>query len=235
MSSEPDQLAALQERLGYVFRDPTLLGQALTHPSFSTDHPEQENNQRLEFLGDAVLQILVADFLFQLYPEAREGLLSRRRSLLVNRGYLAGLAHEIGAEPCLRFGRSEEQNSGKERPSALSDAFEAIVGAIYLDSDFPTVRQVVAALYGDLPTRLSAIEGDDNPKGRLQELVQPLHGNEALRYELVRVDGEAHAREYEVAVLLHEMPLGSGRGTSKKLAEEAAAAVALTVLQKTTG
>ena len=232
MPHDETPLGALQDRLGYTFRQPALLTCAVTHPSYATDHPDQESNQRLEFLGDAVLQILIAEVLFHLYPDAREGLLSKRRSLLVNRKFLARLAREIGADQCLRYGRSEEQNAGKERPSALSDAFEAIVGAVYLDSDFPTVRRVVLAIYGDLTTRLSASEGDDNPKGRLQEMVQPLHGNDALRYELLRSAGEAHAREYEVAAFLHDIPLGTGRGTSKKLAEEAAAAVALATLRK---
>ena len=222
-----DSLGQLQRRLGYTFRDPTLLERAVTHTSFTADNPSAENNQRLEFLGDAVLQILLAETLFRLFPEEREGLLSKRRSLLVNQRFLAGLTKEIGADHCLRLGKGETKGGGRSRTSMLGDAFEAIVGALYLDSDLATTRGIVMAIYGDLGARLGASEPDDNPKGRLQELVQPVHGNTALRYDLVRSEGEDHAREYEVAVFLLDRPLGTGRGTSKKLAEEAAARAAL--------
>ncbi len=225
-----DARQLLQARLAYAFRDPSLLECAVTHPSFAAEHPEAGNNQRLEFLGDAVLQILLADALFRLFPDDREGLLSKRRALLVNRAFLAGLAREIGAESCLRLGKSEAKTGGRDRLSVLGDAFEAIVGAIYLDSDLPTARRVIMGVYGDLTARLASTEEADNPKGRLQERVQPLHGNDALRYEVVRTVGEDHAREYEVAVFLVDRPLGTGRGTSKKLAEEAAAHVALAAL-----
>lgn len=222
-----DAFVQLQARLGHTFRDPALLVCALTHTSFSADNPDAENNQRLEFLGDAVLQILLSEALYQLFPEEREGPLSKRRSLLVNRTFLAGLAREIGADQCLRLGRSEEKTGGRSRTSALGDAFEAIIGALYLDSDFITTRRLVLAIYGDLAARLGAHEAEDNPKGRLQEIVQPVHGNNALRYELVAIAGEDHAREYECAVYLFDRELGRGRGTSKKLAEEAAARAGL--------
>ena len=220
-------LARLQQRLGYAFRDDALLERAVTHTSFAAEHPGAESNQRLEFLGDAVLQILLAEALYRLFPADREGLLSKRRSLLVNRAFLAGLAREIGADQCLRLGRSETKTGGRGRLSLLGDVFEAIVGAIYLDSDLATTRGIVMAVYGDLGARLGATEEGDNPKGRLQELVQPLHGNDAIRYELLRTHGADHAREYEVTVFLVDRPLGTGRGTSKKLAEEAAARLAL--------
>lgn len=227
--SLPAPLAALSDRLGHAFRAPALLVEALTHPSYVQDHPEAApHNQRLEFLGDAVLQIVIADALFRLFPDVREGLLTRRRAILVNRHMLATLARELGAETALRFGKSEAR--GAELPSALSDAFEALVGAVYLDSDFPTVRAVVLRVYGDLEARLSANEGHDNPKGRLQEIVQPKHGNEALRYELLATNGEDHAREYEVAVLLLDREIGRGKGSSKKTAEEEAARAALGAL-----
>lgn len=225
-----DAFVQLQARLGHTFRDPALLVSALTHTSFSADHPDAntENNQRLEFLGDAVLQILLSEALYQLFPAEREGPLSKRRSLLVNRTFLAGLAREIGADQCLRLGRSEEKTGGRSRTSALGDAFEAIIGALYLDSDFITTRRLVLAIYGDLAARLGAHEAEDNPKGRLQEWAQPLHGNNALHYDLIGIAGEDHAREYECAVFLFDRELGRGRGTSKKLAEEAAARAALT-------
>lgn len=220
------RLDALQQRLGHRFEQPRLLLRALTHRSGSPEH-----NERLEFLGDAVLQIVTADALFRLYPEAREGLLSKRRAVLVNRAMLAHLARELGLDTALRFGKGETR--GRELPSALSDAFEAVVGSIYLDSDFATARDFVLRAFGDLAARLESTEDADNPKGRLQELVQPLHGNHALRYETVRADGEQHAREYEVIVYLNDQPLGTGRGTSKKVAESEAARVALAVVKPT--
>lgn len=227
--SPPAPVAALSDRLGHVFHTPALLIEALTHPSYVQDHPEAApHNQRLEFLGDAVLQIVIAEALFRLYPDAREGVLTRRRAILVNRHMLATLARELGADMVMRFGKSETR--GAELPSALSDAFEAIVGAVYLDSDFTTVRALVLRAYGDIAQRLEAHEGNDNPKGRLQELVQPRHGNEALRYELVATTGEEHAREYESAVLLLGREIGRGKGSSKKTAEEEAARVALDAL-----
>ena len=220
-------LASLQPRLGYAFRDATLLERAVTHSSFLPEHPGVESNQRLEFLGDAVLQLVLTDALFQLYPAEREGQLSKRRAALANGPFLAQLARELGLDACLRLGTSEESTGGRTRAAALEDAFEALIGAVYLDSDLPTARRVALGLYGDLPARLAASEAAGNPKGRLQELVQPLHGNNALRYEVIRTEGEDHARHYEVTVFLLDRPLGTGRGPSKKLAEEAAALAAL--------
>jgi ribonuclease III len=223
-----DALTALQARIGHTFHDQALLERALTHSSFLQDHPELgESNQRLEFLGDAVLQLALTETLFHLYPQEREGVLSKRRAALANGTFLARLAVESGVDDCLRLAASEESTGGRTRQSSLGDAFEALIGAVYLDSDLPTARGVVLHLYGDVRARLAIVEDIENPKGRLQEIMQPLYGNHALRYEVTNVAGEDHAREYEVVVHLLERPLGSGRGTSKKLAEEAAARAAL--------
>lgn len=226
-----ESFVQLQTRLAYTFRDSSLLERALTHSSFLPDHPGAESNQRLEFLGDAVLQLVLTDALFQLFPADREGLLSKRRAALANGPFLAQLARELGLDASLRLGTSEESTGGRTRSSALEDAFEALLGAIYLDSDLPTVRRIVLALYGDFSTRLATTEDTGNPKGRLQELVQPDHGNHALRYVVLRTEGEDHARQYEVAVFLLDRQLGTGRGPSKKLAEEAAAHAALDTLK----
>jgi ribonuclease-3 len=227
-----DALAELAQRMGYRFRDPALLKRAVTHPSYLQDHPEtSESNQRLEFLGDAVLQLIITQALFELFPTEREGVLSKRRAALANGVFLAGLAREIGLDACLLLGASEESTGGRDRTGALEDAFEALIGATYLDSDLDTVRKIVLKLYGDLPERLSGVEEEENPKGRLQELIQPVHGNQALRYEVLRTEGEDHAREYEVAVYLLDRKLGMGRGSSKKHAEEAAAREALSTFK----
>jgi len=223
----------LQRRLGYEFRDITLLAQALTHPSLLPERPElNDSNQRLEFLGDAVLQLVLTEALFTLHPTEREGVLSRRRAALANGSFLVGLAREIGLDVCLQLGTGEEASGGRSRASSLEDAFEALLGAVFIDGDLPAARRVILGLYGNLPTRLAGWEESENPKGRLQEFVQPIHGNNALRYEVIRVGGEDHAREYEVEVLLLGRSLGTGTGPSKKLAEEAAARVALIELQK---
>jgi ribonuclease-3 len=225
-------LSALQARLAYSFRDSSKLEEAVTHPSYLQHHPDvKESNQRLEFLGDAVLQLIVTETLFGLFPTEREGQLSKHRASLSKGVFLARLAREIGLADSLRLGASEESSGGRTRDAALEDAFEALVGAIYLDSDFPTARRVVLDLYGPLTERLAGSQDIDNPKGRLQELVQPDYGNEALRYEVTATEGLDHAREYEVAVLLNDRVVGTGRGTSKKLAEEAAARVALETLK----
>ncbi len=230
--SPSSSLEALQLRLAYLFRDPVLLERALTHPSYLQDHPElSESNQRLEFLGDAVLQLIVTEELFQLFPQDREGQLSKWRSALSKGVFLAELAREIGLEDCLRLGASEEATGGRQRASALEDSFEALIGALYLDSDLPTTKRVVLGLYGPFSERLTGSEDTDNPKGQLQEIVQPKHGNHALRYEVIGTEGEDHARAYEVAVFVNERSLGKGRGTSKKLAEEAAARAALETLK----
>ena len=226
-------LAQLEARLGHTFRNRDLLERAVTHPSYLQDDPTiLESNQRLEFLGDAVLQLVLTEDLFDLFPTEREGVLSKHRAALANGVFLAQLAREIGLDTCLKLGASEESTGGRTRPAALEDAFEALIGAIYLDSDIDQARRVLRQLYGPLRDRLSAVEDIGNPKGRLQELVQPLHGNSAVRYEVTRVEGQDHAREYEVTVFVLDRPLGTGKGTSKKQAEEIAARAALAAFPK---
>lgn len=230
--SSPSPFALLQARIAYTFRDPTWLERAVTHPSLLQDRPEvTESNQRMEFLGDAVLQLVLTEALFNLFPAEREGMLSKRRATLANGPFLTRLAREIGLDVCLQLGASEESTGGRGRASNLEDAFEALAGALYLDSDFATARRVLLAIYGDLPARLEGTDMSENPKGRLQELIQATQGNNALRYDVSGITGEDHAREYEVQVYLHDRALGSGRGPSKKLAEEAAARVALAHLE----
>jgi ribonuclease III len=225
-------LEPLQRRLGHAFREPGLLERALTHLSYLQDHPSTgEANQRLEYLGDSVLQLILSEALFELFPEEREGSLTKSRSALAKGRFLSLLARELGLDAELRLGQSEEHTGGRQRASILEDAFEAVVGALYLDSDFATTRQVVLAWYGPLPVRLAALLGEENPKGRLQELLQPAHGNNALRYEVAHTEGTPHEPDYEVHVYLHETLLGTGRGRSKKLAEEAAARAALPALE----
>ena len=222
-----DSLSALEARIGYTFRDRAHLILAVTHPSCQQEaNSTKENNQRLEFLGDAVLHAIVAEALYREFPTEREGVLTRRRASLANGTFLANLAREIQLDAALRLGASEEATGGRNRDSALEDAFEALIGAVFIDGGLDAARQVALGIYGTLATRLEGVETVANPKGRLQEIVQPIHGNAALRYE-VKAAGADHSKEFEAVVYLFETALGSGRGPSKKLAEEAAAAVAL--------
>jgi ribonuclease III len=225
-------LDVLQARIRYAFRDPAYLERALTHASWVHDHPGGAgNNQRLEFLGDSVLQLILTEALYALFPEDREGELTKRRAVLGKGEFLSRLAREIGLDACLRLGANEESSGGRSRAAALEDAFEALVGAMNLDGGFEKTRQAVLGVYGDLRVRLGSLEGHANPKGRLQEIIQPLHGNQAIRYEVTSTDGADHQREFEVAVYLLDRKIGNGRGSSKKLAEEEAARAALADLE----
>lgn len=224
MNVEP---TALESRVGHVFRDRSLLERALTHPSLLPVLRGAESNQRLEFLGDAVLQLLLSEALYAAFPGEREGALSRRRATLANGATLAVLAREIGLDQALRLGPSEESSGGRQRTSALGDAFEALLGAVYLDAGLEAVRAVALAAYGPLPARLAALGDDKTPKSRLQEFIQPRHGNDAVAYTVIATGGEDHRRTFEVSVSLLGREIGRGRGSSKKAAEEAAAEAAL--------
>lgn len=225
--------SALETRLGHRFARPSLLAEALAHPSYTNEHRDAgPSNQRLEFLGDAVLQLIITDALYALFPTEPEGILTRHRSILTKGRCLTLLALELGLDSALRLGTSEETTGGRARASNLEDAFEALVGALYLDAGLESARAIVLAAYGPLAPRLASGLLNDNPKGRLQERFQPAHGAGALRYDTVYASGADHAREYVSRVTLApsglpENFLGEGRGPSKKAAEEAAARAAL--------
>jgi ribonuclease-3 len=227
MSSLPPSITALQSRLGHTFKNPALLLQALTHPGYANEHPEDgDHYQRLEFLGDAVIQFVVTEALFHLRPQEREGELSRLRVALTNGIFLGMLARELGIPPLLRLCTAEQKTGGSQ--TAAGDAYEAVVGAILLDAGLPVAQAFILRTYGALEARLASLQIENaNPKGRLQERFQPLHGSGALRYETAASGGADHAKEYTSRVFLADRLLGSGHGTSKKLAEEAAARSAL--------
>jgi ribonuclease-3 len=227
MGSEHSEIERFQQRIGHKFRDKALLHDALRHPSAVSVRSGVSSNQRLEFLGDSVLQIIVSEALYRAYPEAREGELSRRRASLTKGAFLVGLARELGLDGLIELSTAEEQTGGRLRASSLEDACEALAGAIYLDAGIEAARSAVLQWYGPLAHRLAGEEPGDNPKGRLQELVQPAHGNTALRYEVTQTKGEAHNRHFEVHLHLLGRLLGTGSGRSKKEAEENAASEAL--------
>lgn len=237
----------LQQRLTHRFRNRDLLLCALTHPSYVAVHPEvTDSNQRLEYLGDTILQMVLTEALFHRFPEEREGPLSRRRSLLTRGTRLADIARDIGVPDALLMGGGEDTPQGRQRTAALEDAFEALMGALYLDSDLDTARRILLHLFGDLAEATAPVEGGstaagnpedpyaehENPKGLLQERIQPVLGNNALRYELLSTTGEDHNRSYEAGVFLIDRQLGSGSGSSKKNAEIAAARQALATLDR---
>jgi len=221
-------LRELESRLGHEFRDLELLQRALTHPSYCQMVGGGDHNQRLEFLGDAVLGLVLAEALYAHLPSKREGVLTRNRAALAKGAHLSTLARDLGLAPHLRLSEAEDRNDGRDRDSILEDALEAVIGAIYLDSDFPTAHRVVSGWLGDILARLEDLLGGHNPKGRLQELVQPIHGNGAITYSVLRSDGPDHAKEFTVQVEILGKPAGEGTGSSKKEAEERAAQEALT-------
>lgn len=227
----PDPFQILQTRLGHAFARPELLIEALTHPSYANEHSDSgPHNQRLEFLGDAVLQLVITEALYVLFPAEAEGALSKRRSILTKGRCLTGLALELGLDRALRLGMSEDNTGGRARPSNLEDVFEAVVGAVHLDAGAARSREIVLTIYGPLKPRLAAGDAHDNPKGRLQERFQAEHGPACLAYDTAQSGGADHAKEYASRVRLGDRLLGQGRGTSKKAAEEAAARHALAAL-----
>jgi ribonuclease III len=222
----PD-FTAFEKRIGYVFNDKSLLQMALTHPSWAQQHEGEENNQRLEFLGDSVVSLILARELYERMPNKREGVLTRSRAALAKRALLSTLAKELGIDRAIRLSEAEDRNGGRTRQSILEDALESVAGAVYLDSSFDNVRNVVLVWYGDLRERLNHLLSTHNPKGQLQELVQPTMGNEAIVYTIVSEDGPAHMRSFHVRVDIQGKSMGEGTGSSKKEAEENAAREAL--------
>jgi ribonuclease-3 len=228
----PDEaLEAFQRRIGHHFANASLLTTALTHPSWMQQHGGGMNNQRLEFLGDSVLSLTLARELFLRMPDVREGVLTHSRAALAKRALLSTLALELGIDAVLRLSEAEERNGGRSRESILEDTLEAVAGAVFLDSSFEHASQVVIGWYGDIRKRLEGLLGSHNPKGRLQELVQPAMGNEAISYTLLSEEGPAHMRVFRVRLDIGGEPKGEGSGSSKKEAEENAAREALTAME----
>jgi ribonuclease-3 len=221
------ELDALQDKLGYHFTDPGLLQRALIHSSFAFEQGEvDQSNETLEFLGDAVLDLTIGYLLFSTYPGMREGKLTKLRSALVNERSLATMARSIDLGKHLRLGRGEEGSSGREKASILASAYEAMVGAIFVDSSYKRVMEFVALHFASLieGRRKTLLAAD--AKSLLQEKIQALH-NEAPCYRTEKVDGPSHDRRFTVSVLFHGEVLGTGRARSKKEAEQQAAQEAL--------
>lgn len=231
MKTVPD-LETLQHQLGYSFRDAGLLRLALTHPSVAYESPNRlPHNQRLEFLGDAVLGLVLSRELYEKFPGSSEGALTKARAHLVNRRSLATQARRLTLGECLILSRGEESGGGRHRPSSLADAFEAVLGALFLDGGYEAAREFILRCFREPFGELSQIPNLENPKGELQEMLQA-RSSEAPRYEITSVQGPDHDRLFECAVFYQDRELGRGKGKSKKAAESQAACEALRTLQK---
>jgi ribonuclease III len=217
----------LEERIGYKFRNSLLLAEALTHPSLG--HEAQRYHfdyQRLEFLGDAVLQLVITEYLFIHFQAEAEGQLTKLRSRLVSRDALRTHAAALDLGHYILMGRGEEASGGRDRTSTLADAFEALIGALYLDGGLDVAKNfILTQTRGDL-AKLTEEPVDFNPKGDLQELLQSISPRSPI-YELVSQSGPEHEKTFVSEVLWEGIVLGQGSGRSKKQAETAAALEAL--------
>jgi ribonuclease III len=217
-------LDRVQQSIGYEFRDGTLLRRALTHRSFSAAH-----NERLEFLGDSVLNCAVALALYQKFPQLPEGELSRLRASLVSQPALAALAEPLALGKCLALGEGELKSGGAQRPSILSDTLEALLGAVLLDGGFDAARGVIERVFSVPLASISPQSAGKDAKTRLQELLQRQRQPLPL-YTVTAIRGEAHEQEFEVeCVIAHLNIRCSGRGSSRRRAEQEAARLAFEI------
>jgi ribonuclease-3 len=211
-------------RLGHVFDEPSLLVQAVSHRSWCAEAGGHPSNERLEFLGDAVLGLVVADHCFRSYPESTEGDMAQVRAAVVNTNVLAEVAAELDLGMAVRLGRGEEASGGRAKASILADCFEAVIGAVYLDGGWDASRDFVLGILGKRIVVAAAGPGAEDHKTRLQEYVVHLHG-QVPRYEVVG-SGPDHDRRFSARVYVAGELVGKGEGRSKKDAEQAAARVA---------
>jgi ribonuclease-3 len=223
----PKDLADLERRLGHTFATPDFARQALTHRSFGTPH-----NERLEFLGDSILNCAVATLLYERFPQLPEGDLSRLRAALVNQASLSEVALKLGLGERLRLGEGELKSGGFRRPSILADSLEALLGAVFLDAGFEATRKTVEHLLED---RLKSAEGspvDKDPKTELQEHLQGRR-LQLPRYAVMKTEGEAHDQTFTVECVVDDLALtAAGQGASRRQAEQAAAQGVLAQLER---
>ena len=224
-------LPKLQRVIGIRFNDPKLLREALTHKSYAAEFNLKYDNQRLEFLGDAVVQIILTKHLFHRYKSLQEGDLTKIRSALVNQDSLARFARSISLGDYLLLGRGETDAHGNDRDSTLSDAFEALCGAIYLDQGSQRVAAFLLEILQENCAEPSELLYSLNPKGALQEYAQG-HFGKAPEYRTVAVSGPPHDPVYEVEVLVNGQLLGRGSAAKRKLAEQSAASAALEAIRR---
>ena len=224
-------MTALEEKLGYAFRDTGLLENALTHSSYANENrgKSQGSNERLEFLGDSILGMVVADYLYRAHPNLPEGDLTRTRAALVCEGSLVEVAHALGLGEHLKLGRGEDAGGGRNRPSIQADAVEALLAAVYLDGGIGSARKIIQRFILDREEEKGA---NRDYKTALQELVQRESG-QVLEYRLTGASGPDHAKVFAVEVDLNGNTVGAGQGRSKKEAEQNAAKAAIARLSGT--
>lgn len=227
-------LQSLEELLGYTFSDRGVLLQSLTHTSFGHEQLQSRpfalrDNERLEFLGDAVLDVIISDILLEAFPASHEGQLSKMRAAVVNEKTLAQIAASIKVMDCVRLGRGEMHTGGATKPSILSSAFEALIAAIYLDGGFNAVYPVVRHLFAPFFTQDREFTDSYDHKSQLQEIAQA-RWKVTPSYQLVGATGPDHAKIFEVEVRLRERLVSQATGASKKEAEQNAAQSALNLI-----
>ncbi|MDD5053229.1 MAG: ribonuclease III [Sulfuricurvum sp.] len=222
-----DNLATLQELLGYQFKNQKLLIEALTHKSYKQPY----NNERLEFLGDAVLDLIVGEYLYKKFRDFDEGKLSKMRASLVNEGGFTSLATHLGLGEYIYLSNAEENNAGRTKSSLLSNAFEALMGAIYLETGLGKVQEITINLLEHVHPDISLDSLFKDYKTSLQELTQA-HFGITPEYQLIAAHGPDHKKEFEVAVLIGGKRYASAQGKSKKQAQQEAALIALNMLSK---
>ncbi len=225
----PDfSIEQLQQRLGYLFAAPELPRQALTHKSFSNEQPDKDepHNERLEFLGDAVLELAVSERIYRRYPDIPEGGLTRIRAEVVCEKGLDKIARRLNLGAGLRLGKGEEKCGGRKKASLLSDALEALIGAVFLEGGYPAACAVVAKVFAEDLDHSANIRYGTDYKTALQESLQARYG-QLPEYQLVKVDGPDHGRIFTIQVCFGERVLGCGEGSSKKQAEQNAASQAM--------
>lgn len=220
---------SLEEVLGYTFEQPALLRLALTHRSVSSEDPSRNDNERLEFLGDAVLQLVVTDLLYGSYPQLAEGQMAKVRAAVVSRGALSEIARDLAVGTHIELAPSEEATGGRDKDSILADAVEAIIGAVYLDGGVEPAKTMILGLWSERVAERAKSPGVKDYKTRLQELV----ARDGSR-PLYRVEGSGpdHNRRFTAVVSVNGTDFGSGEGRSKKQAEQEAARVALDALSR---
>ncbi len=221
----------LEEKIGYTFRDRTLLENALNHSSYANEHREKRmpSNERLEFLGDSILGLVVADHLYRTRPDLPEGDLTRIRAALVCENSLVEVAAYLDLGAHLKLGKGEESGGGRHRPSIQADAVEAVLAAVYLDGGIGQVRKLIHDLVLNREKEKTAAGRDY--KTALQEIIQRENG-QVLAYHLIGESGPDHAKVFEMEVLLNGTSIGAGEGKSKKEAEQAAAKTAVLKLEQ---
>ncbi|MBE6788268.1 MAG: ribonuclease III [Ruminococcaceae bacterium] len=223
-------MKGFESQIGYLYKDKALLSLALTHSSYANESKKNKShNERLEFLGDSVLSIIVSKYLFQNYPDMPEGELSKTRAALVCEKSLAGFAREIGLGSMLLLGRGEDQNGGRNRDSILADAFEALIASMYLDGGISPAEKFVLGFIKKQMKNKQFVSSFTDYKTELQEIIQQ-NKEEKVEYVLVEESGPAHDKFFCVEVHLNSNVIGRGEGKSKKIAEQMAAKEALELM-----